>query len=99
MLSDAARKERVLEELGRLHGPLARTPIAYVDKDWQADEWSAGCYVGVMPPGVVSEIGTVLRTPRARVHFAGTETAIHHIGYIEGAIEAGQRVARELAET
>jgi monoamine oxidase len=37
-----------------------------------------------------------LRAPHGRVHFAGTETAVHHLGYLEGAIEAGERAAEEL---
>jgi monoamine oxidase len=97
-LADAARKQRVIEELVLLHGPLAGTPRAYVDKDWQTDEWTTGCYVGVMPPGVVREVGTKLREPFGRVHVAGTETAVHHVGYIEGAIESGERAAREILE-
>lgn len=38
--------------------------------------------------------------PRAHagvVHGAGTETATEHAGYIEGAVESGERVAREVA--
>ncbi len=95
-LDDAARRQRVLAELATLHGPAAHTPTAYIDKDWQADEWAGGCYVGVMAPGVLSDVGTVLRTPLGRVHFAGTETALHHVGYIEGAIESGERAAAEV---
>lgn len=91
------RRTRVLDELARLHGAAARAPTAYVDRDWLAEEWSAGCYVGVMPPGLLGETAAALRAPCGRVHFAGTETAVHHLGYLEGAIEAGERVAHELA--
>ena len=31
-----------------------------------------------------------------RVHFAGTETATKWVGYMDGAIEAGERAAREV---
>ncbi len=92
------RQQRVIAELVTLHGPAAGSPIAYVDRDWQAEEWSAGCYVGVMPPGVLSEAGNQLRAVCGRLHFAGTETAVHHVGYIEGAIESGERVAREIRD-
>ncbi|KAK2082896.1 hypothetical protein P7K49_038132, partial [Saguinus oedipus] len=38
----------------------------------------------------------VLRQPVDRIYFAGTETATHWSGYMEGAVEAGERAAREI---
>ncbi len=38
------------------------------------------------------------RTPHGRVHWAGTETATHWTGYIEGAIRSGLRAADEVTE-
>jgi monoamine oxidase len=32
------------------------------------------------------------------VHWAGTETAVHWNGYMDGAIEAGERAAAEVLE-
>jgi monoamine oxidase len=93
---ESERRKLVLAELGRLHGPAAHQATAYVDHDWVGDPWSAGCYVGVMPPRILTQAAAFLRAPHGRLHFAGTETAIHHIGYLEGAIEAGERVAREV---
>ena len=92
----AARRAVITAELARLHGPAAGAPASYVDKDWVADEWSTGCYVGVMPPGLLSETAGALRAPAGRLHFAGTETARQHIGYLEGAVEAGERAAAEV---
>ena len=96
-LSPEERRQRVLEELVTLHGPEARTPTAYVDKNWIADEWSGGCYVGLAAPGMLAASASAIREPCGRIHFAGTETATIHIGYLEGAIEAGERVAHEIA--
>jgi monoamine oxidase len=92
---DATRKRVVLDELATLHGPEAARPLAYADKDWQTDEWSGGCYVGLVPPREMASAGAALRAPLGRVSFAGTETATEHVGYLEGAIESGERVARE----
>lgn len=39
-----------------------------------------------------------LGTTRCNIHWAGTETATAHAGYIEGAIDAGSRAAREAVE-
>uniref|UniRef100_A0A8C0LSL5 Amine oxidase n=1 Tax=Canis lupus dingo TaxID=286419 RepID=A0A8C0LSL5_CANLU len=38
----------------------------------------------------------VIRQPFGRIYFAGTETATHWSGYMEGAVEAGERTAREV---
>jgi monoamine oxidase len=49
-----------------------------------------------MPPGVLLEWGDVLRAPVGRIHWAGTETATYWAGYMDGAIESGQRAAAEV---
>lgn len=38
----------------------------------------------------------MLREPVGRLYFAGTETATEWSGYMEGAVEAGERAAREV---
>ncbi len=68
----------------------------YVEKNWNEDPWSGGCYVGVMPPGLMTRVGEALRAPVGRIHFAGTETATRWAGYFDGALEAGDRAAREV---
>lgn len=49
-----------------------------------------------MQPSLLTQTSTALRTPHGLVHFAGTETATHHVGYLEGALESAERVAREV---
>ncbi|GFS96914.1 amine oxidase B [Nephila pilipes] len=39
---------------------------------------------------------SALRTPIDRIYFAGTETAVKWSGYMDGAVEAGERAAREV---
>lgn len=90
------RKSAVLAALARLFGDDASRPIAYADQDWIAETYSLGCYVGLMPPGVMTTCARALREPCGRVHWAGTETATTHVGYLDGAIEAGERAAREV---
>lgn len=94
--SDDARRAAVIDGLARFFGDDARAPIAYVEKDWTRDEHSAGCYAGLMPPGVMTTCGRALREPTGRIHWAGTETATRHNGYLDGAIEAGERAADEV---
>ncbi|KAL0484686.1 monoamine oxidase [Acrasis kona] len=72
--------------------------LGYEEKDWTMDEFSTGAYSGVMAPGVLSIYGPALRTPIGDIHFAGTETAKHWLGYMSGAIESGERAASEVLE-
>jgi len=91
------RRRAVLAELARFFGPQAAQPTEFVEKNWNADPWSGGCYAGVMGPGVMTDFGPALRQPCGRIHWAGTETAVDWTGYIDGAIESGQRVVAEVA--
>jgi monoamine oxidase len=93
-LPEPERRAEVLRVIDRAFGP-SPAPLAYVDRDWSAEPWSAGCYVGLMPPGLMTRAGEALRRPCGRIHFAGTETATRWAGYIDGAIESGERAAAE----
>jgi monoamine oxidase len=90
------RKKAVVGEFARFFGPAAANPTAFVEKNWLEEPWSRGCYVGVMGPGTMTAWGSALREPCGRIHWAGTETATKWMGYIDGAIESGERVAQEV---
>ncbi|MCA9701634.1 MAG: FAD-dependent oxidoreductase, partial [Myxococcales bacterium] len=96
-LSAEARKAAVVADLVRLFGPEAGEPSHYVDLDWAAEPWSGGCYVGLLPPGRLPILGPALREVQGKIHFAGTEAATRWVGYLDGAIESGERAAAELA--
>uniref|UniRef100_A0A4X1VKU0 Amine oxidase n=2 Tax=Sus scrofa TaxID=9823 RepID=A0A4X1VKU0_PIG len=74
----------------------ALNPVHYEEKNWCEEQYSAGCYTTYFPPGIMTQYGRVLRQPVGRIYFAGTETATHWSGYMEGAVEAGERAAREI---
>lgn len=80
----------------RYFGSEAGKCDEFLEQDWTQEQWSRGCYVGIMPPGVMTACGKALRAPVGRVHWAGTETAVRWNGYMEGAIESGERAAREV---
>ena len=92
----AERRRAVLDSFSRFFGPAAREPVHYVDQDWLAEEHSRGCYVGFMAPGTATTVGNALRAPVGPIHWAGTETAREWCGYFDGAVESGERVAREI---
>ncbi|HWQ12584.1 MAG TPA: flavin monoamine oxidase family protein [Roseiflexaceae bacterium] len=90
------RRQIVIACLCRAFGPRAARPLAYTDVDWAAEPWSRGGYAAYMPPGAWTSFGPALRRPVGRVHWAGTETATRWCGYMDGAIESGERAAREV---
>jgi monoamine oxidase len=90
------RRRAVLAEFVRFFGPAAANPVEFVEKNWLEEPWSRGCYVGVMAPGTMTAWGGALREPCGRIHWAGTETATKWMGYIDGAIESGERAAQEV---
>lgn len=71
-------------------------PIHYEEKNWAEEKYSGGCYTAMLPPGFLTVFGEELRKPVNRCFFAGTETATQWAGYMEGAIQAGERAAREI---
>ncbi|XP_003725257.1 amine oxidase [flavin-containing] B [Strongylocentrotus purpuratus] len=95
--SEEERKMLVAKCYAKVFGSdEALRPTNYVEKNWMEEEYSGGCYMGATPPGVLSIYGKVMREPAGQVYFAGTETANHWSGYMEGAVQAGERAAREV---
>jgi len=97
-VSPEGRRDAVLNCLVRYFGERAAKPDAYLDHDWNAEVWSRGCYGAHFPPGAWTQLGHALRQPIGRIHWAGTETATRWMGYIDGAIESGERAAQEVLE-
>lgn len=92
------RKEIVLQAFSRFFGKEALSPRKYVDHVWIHEKWSSGCYAGVAAPGLLTSLNSKIHTPWNRIFWAGTETATHWNGYIEGAIRSGVRAAKEVAQ-
>jgi monoamine oxidase len=95
-LAPTERKTEVLACFERLFGPAAAHPLDYVEQAWADEEWSGGGPTSNFGPGGWSDCGAVLREPAGLIHWAGTETATVWSGYMEGALQAGERVAAEV---
>lgn len=91
------RRTHVLDDFARYFGKQAATPVEYIEQTWSNERWSAGCYAGNMTPGTMTGYGEVLREPVGRIHWAGAETAIRWVGYMDGAIRSGERAAGEVS--
>lgn len=93
---DTERRKAVISYLVQYLGHEAASFIHYEDKDWAKEEFSGGCPVNVMSPGLLTYYHPSLRRPYGRIHWAGTETATLWCGYMSGAVQSGQRVALEV---
>lgn len=91
------RQNAVIERLVAMFGSEARSSlIHYYDIDWSKEHFVGGCPVGVGQTGALYQYHEGIRTPFDRVHWAGTETSQVWTGYMEGAVQSGQRAAREV---
>lgn len=95
-LPESARRTRVVSALERAFGPAARRPSELVFQDWSREPYVGGCPVAVFGPGALTSSASHLRAPEGRLHFAGTETAREHTGYLEGALESAERASDEI---
>lgn len=90
------QRAEALGAFSRWFGPAAAEPSELLVKDWAEDPWSRGCPIGVTGPLTLSLHGDALRNPVDRIHWAGTETAEVWMGFMEGAVRSGERVASEI---
>jgi monoamine oxidase len=83
------RAEPVLPGLG------ARWNERAVFDDWVANEWTRGSY-SYYAPGQYTRFAGAEAEAVGGCHFAGEHTSIDAQGYLEGAVESGERAAREV---
>ncbi len=89
------RRTTVTGFFARLFGERAGNPEAYIEQNWDEEPWTRGGPVCMLPTGGLTGYGPALREPTGRIHWAGTETATEWNGYMEGAVQSGERAARE----
>jgi monoamine oxidase len=69
--------------------------------DWPADPWVMAAY-SFPAPGQVTTMGPLMAAPLAshqgRLHLAGEHTCYKFVGYMEGGLQSGVRVAKALAK-
>jgi len=97
-LEPAVRRQGVIDALTARLGPRAASPVDFIETAWWEEEWTRGCSMAHLPPGVLSRYGPLLQEPFGRVHWAGTETATKSHGAIDGAVRSGERAAAEILD-
>jgi monoamine oxidase len=91
-------QEDLVTALTRVLGPQVRDVEAFHALDWSAEPFTRGCYGAHLPPGAWTQLGPALRAPVGPLHWAGAETAVVWSGYMDGALESGERAAQEVIE-
>ncbi|CAI9718381.1 probable flavin-containing monoamine oxidase A [Octopus vulgaris] len=84
----------VLDCLEKFLGPEVKDFISVASMDWAQEPYVLGSPTSMIVPGGTKYFPN-MRKPYLRLLFAGTETATQCCGYMSGAIQAGQRAAKE----
>lgn len=102
LLSKDLRQKAVMDQLatifGHKHAADVQSPIEIFEQEWSKEEFSGGCPCPVTMPDALSRLGAVQIVPFHSVHFVGTETGATWRGYMEGALESGERGATEVVQ-
>jgi len=92
-----SKKKEYLARLHPIYSHIRRGIGRCKFMDWPRDAWTLGSY-SFPAPGEVMRVGPRLRKPfHDRLHFAGEHTCYAFVGYMEGALQSGLRVAEQLA--
>ena len=91
------RKKEYLRRLAAVYPRLKKGCENGLFMDWPSKKWTRGSY-SFPAPREVMRVGPLLRSGfQGRLHFAGEHTCYAFVGYMEGALQSGLRVAEQLA--
>ena len=93
-LSPTDRISQALENLARIHPEAIDAFEVGTSKMWHDDEFAGGAFA-LFEPGQQTLLHDLIVQPEGRIHFAGEHTSLCHT-WIQGSIESGLRVAREI---
>lgn len=91
--SESDRLAIIEKEMRAIHGITAASTGGF-SRAWSAEQRYGGSYA-VYRPGQVTAFWEALRRPHGRISLAGEHVATW-TGYLEGAVESGERVAAEI---
>ncbi|KAJ6783216.1 hypothetical protein PWT90_01256 [Aphanocladium album] len=97
-LDSKSRQELLLSRLAPFLGRRVMQPVEWHEKAWHEDEFCGGGYIAFPISGTVEGLLPMPHEAVGRVYWAGTETAEDHPGYLEGAVQAGERAAEEVLQ-
>ncbi len=95
-MKESERMSFALEQVEKLYPSIRKNFEGGISKCWDEDEWARGGYTWFKPGQMTSLLPHIAR-PEGRVHFAGEHTSAW-TATMEGALESGNRTAREVNE-
>jgi monoamine oxidase len=98
LMSERERLNFALEQAEKVYPAITENFEGGTSKCWDADEWVRGATAFYKPGQITSLLPHVAR-PEGRVHFAGEHTSVWIDGWMQGALELGMRVAKEINDT
>lgn len=90
------RLAKIFEKVSEIQPEAGKYYEGGYVKWWHEDPWAGGTYA-YFRPGEITTIRPIIAKPEGRIHFAGEHTAQWQ-GYMNGAIESGHRVAKEITD-
>jgi monoamine oxidase len=91
----AERINFALDQVEMIYTGMRENFEGGVTKCWDEDEWARGAS-SYYKPGQFSSLLPHVARPEGRIHFAGEHTSVWIDGWMQGALESGNRVAREV---
>ena len=95
----ADRARRILGALRPFYPTLSASLVTSRFMDWPSDQWVKASY-SFPSPGQITRIGSATTQPiHDRLHLAGEHTCYAFVGYMEGALQSGARVAAAITRS
>jgi monoamine oxidase len=94
-MSENERINFALEHVEAIYPGMREHFEGGVTKCWDEDKWARGASA-YYKPGQFSSLLPHVARPEGRIHFAGEHTSVWIDGWMQGALESGNRVAREV---
>jgi monoamine oxidase len=91
------RDKAYVRELDKIYPGFSANFIKAIFMDWPSDLWTLAGY-SFPAPGQVTTVGPLLHKGLGRLHFTGEHASPAFVGYMEGALNSGAKVALRLAE-
>jgi monoamine oxidase len=94
-MTETERINFALEQVEMIYPGIRKHFEGGVTKCWDEDEWARGAS-SYYKPGQFGSLLPYVARPEGRIHFAGEHTSVWVDGWMQGALESGNRVAREV---
>jgi monoamine oxidase len=97
-LDEAQRLAVTLEAATKVHPGLPGEFEGGTSKCWDEDPWARGAW-SISRPGDMRNLEPYVARPEGAIHFAGEHASPWHGGWMQGALESGERAAREINDS